>query len=460
MRSNLKASWTAAALLLVAVSLGIYFSRNPFTEEDRIFVPPQVAVSPEARLLQQYVQIDTSNPPGNERAGARWLAEQLHRNGIESEIVTSAPGRDNVYARIRGTAGGGGLLLLNHIDVVPASREGWTYPPFAGQIRIAMLWGRGALDMKSIAICELEAFIALAKSGVRPLHDVVFLATSDEEQGSASGMVWLLEHRPDVFSKLTWAITEGGLTETIRDRPSVIQIEVGAKASVKMEVVGETLESVRNARIALEPYGESFEPQTILPVVAASMRNQANGQKENSQLFTDLADTWRRGKFWLIPQGLRELTCNIVLAGGAHRSGKAWAMDVYTFDLPGQNAIERVAWVERFLEPYHVRVRTVLRTYETSPISRTDLPEYTLLSNELHRHYPNAAVGPMLGNGTATDCRFLRPRGIPCYGLFPFPTNVFQTQGIHHKDERIRLDWFQEGIAFTKDLVRDASSRR
>src|SRR5207253_1871166 len=129
----------------------------------QLYVPKNSRITPEINLLRAYVRIDTSNPPGREMGGARFLADLLEKHGLKAEIIESAPGRANVYARLPGKRRGEGLLLLNHIDVVPATSVGWFRPPFEAAIALNQLWGRGSLDMKSIALCELEGLFAAAR---------------------------------------------------------------------------------------------------------------------------------------------------------------------------------------------------------------------------------------------------------------------------------------------------------
>src|SRR5438874_11308297 len=115
-------------------------------------------------LLRQYLTIDTTNPPGNEIAGARFLAEVLAREGVESEIVESAPGRGNLMARLEGDGSLGGIVLHHHIDVVYADRRYWTVDPFGGVVADGYLYGRGALDMKSTGIAQLAGVLALRRA--------------------------------------------------------------------------------------------------------------------------------------------------------------------------------------------------------------------------------------------------------------------------------------------------------
>src|SRR4051794_13593552 len=138
------------------------------------------ALSEPASWLQQYLRIDTSNPPGNEGRAAAFLAGLLQREGIPSRIVANPQGRANLYARLSSPRSGGrAILLLHHMDVVPPG-PGWTVPPFAGLIKDGQLWGRGAIDDKSLGLAQLAAMISLQRDLQRrrvPLaRDVVFLA--------------------------------------------------------------------------------------------------------------------------------------------------------------------------------------------------------------------------------------------------------------------------------------------
>src|SRR5512144_1285955 len=168
---------------------------------------------PDVRLLRDYVRIPTIDPPGNERPGAEFLKAWLACEGVPSELICPEEDRCNLFARIRGREPGRALLLLNHIDVVPVYRPGWKHDPFGGQIETSYLYGRGAYDMKSVAVAQLAAFTSLAKSGVVPERDVLFLAECGEEHGWKDGVAWLFEHRPDVLAGVDCVFNEGGYTE-------------------------------------------------------------------------------------------------------------------------------------------------------------------------------------------------------------------------------------------------------
>lgn len=138
-------------------------------------------------LLRRYLMLDTTNPPGQETVGARFLEEVLGQDGIASEIAESAPGRGNLVARLRGDGSEGGIVLHHHIDVVYADRRYWTVNPFGGVIQDGFLYGRGALDMKSTGILHLAGMLAIKRAGVPLKRDLILLATADEEAGSRFG---------------------------------------------------------------------------------------------------------------------------------------------------------------------------------------------------------------------------------------------------------------------------------
>src|SRR5882672_10938381 len=159
-------------------------------------------------LLRQYLMLDTTNPPGNETMGARFLEEVLARDGIASETAESASGRGNLVARLRGDGSEGGIVLHHHIDVVYADRRYWTVDPFGGVTKDGYLYGRGALDMKSTGILQLAAVLAIKRARIPLKRDLIYLGTADEEAGSAYGARFLAEQHRDWFAGAEYALSE------------------------------------------------------------------------------------------------------------------------------------------------------------------------------------------------------------------------------------------------------------
>jgi len=162
-------------------------------------------------LLSQYLRINTTNPPGNEIAAARWLAAVLRRDGIEARVFEPVPGKANLYARLAGDGSARPLILLNHMDVVLASPEYWTVDPFSGLIKDGYVWGRGALDMKGEAIAQLMTLLVLKRAHVPLKRDIIFLATADEEIGAGVGAAWIVDQQVDLVKDAEFLLNEGGL---------------------------------------------------------------------------------------------------------------------------------------------------------------------------------------------------------------------------------------------------------
>ncbi len=141
-------------------------------------------------LLSRLIQVDTTNPPGNETAAAELLRAYLEANGVVCELYARVPERANLVARIPGSGEGPSLLFLGHTDVVLADASEWSVPPFSGQVRNGEIWGRGALDMKGAG-------------------DLIFAATADEEVGDDFGLSWLCSEHPESV-RSDYAVNEGG----------------------------------------------------------------------------------------------------------------------------------------------------------------------------------------------------------------------------------------------------------
>jgi acetylornithine deacetylase/succinyl-diaminopimelate desuccinylase-like protein len=443
-----------AVLLAAAVTIGVLRFRRGEDEaiaRDTRYVPKKDMITPEVNLLGEFVRIDTTQPPGIGE-GARWIARQLQARGVRAEIIESTPGHLNVYARIKGRRPGGALLLINHIDVV-APGSGWTQPPFAGKVVFNELYGRGALDMKAIAICQLLAFANVARSGRAPEHDLVFLATAEEERGSHNGLLWLLEHRPDLFEGVELGLTEGGLAEVMSEKMTYFGIEVAGKQTVTVRLEADSLESLRRARFRLQRYIRHRQPDRVLPVVRQYFRDVAPTRLTTRPLLADIDGTIARGKFWQLPYTYREFAQDTLRVMAPHNEGGTWVMRVVMFNLPDADPEARIAWLRSVAEKEGARIGAVLSKQGPVPATTSDTEFFRILARQAREQY-QVHAGTQVLYQSLTDCRFLRTRGVACYGVSPFPVSIFQAKSIHRKDERIRLDWFAEGITYVDRVVK------
>lgn len=182
-------------------------------------------------LLSRLIRADTSNPPGDATAAARVLERYFRDNGIEPTLVGESPELPNCVARVPGAGDGPSLLLLGHLDVVPADAKEWTHPPFSGLVEDGYVWGRGALDMKNQLATQAVSLVRMARRerAGETLHgDLIFAATADEETGERCGAKWLLDTRPELL-RADFVLNEGGMDMFATGDAHVYTIHAGEK---------------------------------------------------------------------------------------------------------------------------------------------------------------------------------------------------------------------------------------
>jgi acetylornithine deacetylase/succinyl-diaminopimelate desuccinylase-like protein len=180
-------------------------------------------------LLRRLVELDSSNPPGNERACVERLAATLHAAGVEPRILALEAQRPNLVARIAGRGDAPPLLLHGHVDVVPARPEEWRHPPFAAEVAHGELWGRGTLDMKGGVAMLVTAFLRAAAAATPPPGDLILSINSDEEAGGDLGAGFLVREHAGLFDGVAHALSEfGGYTQHV-GRRRLYPIQVAQK---------------------------------------------------------------------------------------------------------------------------------------------------------------------------------------------------------------------------------------
>ena len=188
--------------------------------------------------LQQLLRFNTTNPPGNELAEAKYIADILEKEGIRTETFESAPGRGILVARLQASAmpdPSKALLLMAHLDVVGVDKAKWTQDPFGATIKDGYLYGRGAVDDKGMLAVNLAVFVALKRAGVRLNRDVIFLAESDEEAGGANGITFAVEKHWDKIAA-GFALNEGGGVTEKNGKAQYVGVQASEKVALSVDV--------------------------------------------------------------------------------------------------------------------------------------------------------------------------------------------------------------------------------
>lgn len=411
----------------------------------------------EVRLLQEYLRIDTTTDNGSEFEAAQWLERQFEDTGVRTIIDRIDDRHANFIAVVEGDDPRA-LILHHHIDTEPIDpREVWVRPPFAAEINGPWLYGRGAYDMKSVGAAQLEAVLRLIERGERPVRRVILVATSSEEVGSDLGTDRVLRFFPWVFEDAYAMLTEGGFVEpTNFDEIKYWAIEVGQKQYAwvtlchqdrdLLETVGKDLDARARPidRLRLEPVVAEFlshyAPTRTDPELAARLADPAS-------TISDLAE------FERLPGVLQRLfrTQAAVLWPVAPAVGGGYQLQLAVHVLPGDDASAAVEQLvpHGLLGPVAVQVTVD----PPSRISSTGHPVYRILVEALDRKYPSVPKGPVFLPATATDSRFVRPRGIQSYGFSPFLIFAADTFTMSAANERVGLPGYVAGVQIYDEVV-------
>ncbi|HEV8718918.1 MAG TPA: M20/M25/M40 family metallo-hydrolase, partial [Candidatus Binatia bacterium] len=202
--------------------------------------PDWAAVEKEAgELLSLYLRIDTTNPPGNELAAANFWKQRLAQEGLEARVFEPQAGRGVVYARLKGAGEKKALILLHHLDVVPAVKTDWQVDPFAGTVKDGYVYGRGAIDCKGVAATQFMTLALLKRLGLPLKRDIIFLGTADEEEGGRQGAGWFVANHFDLIADAEFLLTEGGGIR-VRDGKRSYYVDIAEKAPcwIQLEASG------------------------------------------------------------------------------------------------------------------------------------------------------------------------------------------------------------------------------
>jgi acetylornithine deacetylase/succinyl-diaminopimelate desuccinylase-like protein len=424
--------------------------------------------------LQNLIRFDTTNPPGNETPCLEYIRDRLAAEGVDATLLESAPGRGNLVARLPGDGTERPLLLLSHVDVVPAEAEQWTHPPFAGTIADGHLWGRGAVDMKGLTAIELELFILLKRLNLPFKRDVILAATADEEAGGQYGVGWLVENHFDLIDA-EYAINEGGgvgiklgdhwafLCQTAEKGICWTKLRARGEPGHASTPRGETavgklagaVDRLAHARLPQHRVATVESLVHSLSQVLPSPLNQAIlgllDPELEPMILEQLPDQTMAA---LLRASLRNTATPTILRAGTKVNviPSVAEAEVDCRLLPGQTADDAIAEMRTYVGD-EIEIEIV----RTSPgvESGYDTPLFHTISQVMSEFAPDSITVPFMVTG-ATDGRFLAAKGIQVYGFWPMkelPDGPKVFQMAHAHDERISLDNLHFGSRVLWEII-------
>ncbi|MDH6286900.1 M20/M25/M40 family metallo-hydrolase [Rhodococcus sp. NM-2] len=415
-------------------------------------------------LVSSLIRFDTSNTgelatTKGERECAEWVAAQLQEVGYETEYVESgAPGRGNVFARLKGSNPDRGALMLHgHLDVVPAEPADWRVHPFSGAVEDGYVWGRGAVDMKDMVGMILAVARQFKAEGIVPPRDLVFAFVADEEAGGKYGCQWLVENRPDLFEGVTEAVGEvGGFSLTV-PRPDgtdrrLYLVETAEKGLGWMRLTAKgraghgsflhtdnavTILAQAVARLGAHTFPLVISDSVAEFLAAAGEETGLDFDPKSPDLDGTLAKLGTIAN--IIGATLRD-TANPTMLSAGYKANVIPQTAEAVVDcriLPGRQA-EFEATVDELIGPDVQREWiTKLDSYETT----FDGHLVDAMNDAILAHDPGARTVPYMLSG-GTDAKAFAKLGVRCFGFAPLqlPADLDFSALFHGVDERVPVD--------------------
>ena len=428
--------------------------------------------------MQQYLRIDTTNPPGNEMKAAAFYKNILDQEGIENRVFEYTPGRGDLWARLPHTTPQAQrpLVLLNHMDVVTSDAAHWKVPPFSGEIKDGWLWGRGAQDMKDEGLAQLVVMVMLKREKIPLDRDIIFLAVSDEE-AEGSGTDWFIAHQRDLLGNAEFLINEGGENLLQDGQVKYVGVDVGEKTTFWLHVVAHGRpghasrpipDSAPNRLVrALDKILAYQTPLRVLPVVDEFLRDMAPYEPpEQAREYKDIQKAIQEPSFQqkvASDESLNFLlrdTISLTMMGASGQTNvippEAWAnLDVRI--LPGGNPNALLEDLRKVVNDPNVSIEPLNKEFRLANYSPTNTALYEAIRNVSAKYFPGTPVVPHITSGYTENQRY-RPLGINAYGFNPYTATEEESNTEHGNDERIRVEEVRRGPRILFDVVANVAA--
>jgi len=427
--------------------------------------------------MQEYLRIDTTNPPGNEMRAVAFYKKILDQEGIENRVFEYTPGRGDLWARLPHNASHAGaeakrpIILLNHMDVVTSDASHWKVPPFSGEMKDGYLWGRGAQDMKDEGLAQLLTMVMLKREQIALDRDVIFLAVADEEV-DGTGTDWFINHKREMLENAEFLINEGGENLLENGKVAYVGVDVGEKTTYWLHVVAHGTpghgsrpnpESAPDRLVrALNKIIAYRTPIRVLPVVQEFLHDMAPYQTpERAAQYRNIRKAVEDRKFQEEVERDESLnfllrdTISLTMLGGSEQTNvippEAWAnLDVRI--LPGGDPKALLDAVRRVVNDPDVTVEPLNAEFRVANYSGTDNALYAAIKDVSAKYFPGTPVVPHITSGYTENQRY-RPLGIVAYGFNPYTATEEEGNTEHGNDERIRVEEVRRGPRILFDVV-------
>lgn len=433
------------------------------------------------RHFQALLQIDTSDPPGNEAPAVEYLKGVLEREGIEVKVFASDPKRPSLVARLRGNGKKRPILMMGHTDVVNVDPAKWTHPPFSATRVDGYVYGRGTLDDKDNVVASLMTIIQLKRAKVQLDRDVIFLAEPGEESGGRVGIDYMVkEHWPEIEAE--YCLAEGGNVPRTAGRIEYAGVATTEKVSRGVRLIARgpsghgsvplRTNAVAHLARAVARVSEWQTPMRLNETTKAFFERMAAisspADAARFRAIVEGKDTAGVEEYFAINQPrfnstLRTSISPNIIKGG-YRSNVIPSEAEATLDiraLPDEDMTKLLDEMRRVINDPQVEIVRSSASVRPAPApSRLDTEAFRVLEQTVKSVY-GAVTLPVMLTG-ATDMSFLRAKGVQCYGIGPVVDSEDGPKGFgsHSDQERILEEALHKFVRFNYEVVRSLAAAK
>ncbi|HXM43426.1 MAG TPA: M20/M25/M40 family metallo-hydrolase [Bryobacteraceae bacterium] len=432
-----------------------------------------------AETLRHYtalLRIDTSNPPGNETAAAKYLAGVLDREGITAKLLSLDPARANLVARIQGNGSARPIAILGHTDVVPAQRSKWSVDPFGALRKNGYIYARGAVDDKEIVTAGLMVMLLLQREHVKLNRDVIFVAEAGEEGTPAVGIDFLVSRHWDEIAA-EYALAEGGSAVSQGGKVCYVAITTAEKVPRGVRLIARgpsghaSRPTANNAVLrlaaAVAKLGEWQTPMRLNDTARAYFERLASiSPPADADRYRHVADPARAAEidgYFERYEPAHYAMLHTTLAPTMLKAGIGFNVipseaeayiDIRA--LPDEDMPRFYEDMRALIADRNVEMEPNRQIRPATPPSRTDTVMFRALEHAQRKMFPNAIVLPSMLTG-ATDMAQLRAKGVQAYGFGPI-VEAGDPGEAHANDERLAEASLYKLVEFLWYAILDAAT--
>jgi acetylornithine deacetylase/succinyl-diaminopimelate desuccinylase-like protein len=460
--------------LLATVALGAMLALSGSARADGLTPTQQLAHD----IYKELVEIDTTTATGDTKRAADAMAARLKAAGFPDEdvhVFSPAPHKGDLVATLHGTGKRKPILLVAHLDVVPANREDWSVDPFKLTEQDGYFYARGSSDDKYMGASFITNLIRYKQEGFKPDRDIIVAMETDEEilDANALGIQWLLKNHRDLIDA-EFALNEGGSVGLKDGRAIRNSIQTAEKVSVSflLEVKNSgghsSVPRKDNAiyRLAggltrLANFDFPLHLTDTTRAFYARMAQLASGQiaADMKAVSSDNPDPAAIARLSANPGNNAQLrtTCVATMLQGGHAVNALPQLATAKVNcriIPGEPVEEIKATLVRVLADDQISVNQIDRAVLSEP-SKVNEELGGAIEKLTHEFWPDAVVVPVMSSG-ATDGSYLRNAGIPTFGHSGMANDINEFRA-HGKDERVPIKSFYNGDEYLYRLVKTLS---